>query len=81
MSRGLIIIDAGHGGEDCGAIGIDGTLEKDINLSISLKLAMLLNSADIPTVLTRSEDILLYDKNSDFKGKKKRLDFQKRLEN
>jgi len=79
-STPVVIIDAGHGGEDCGAIGVDGTLEKDINLNISLKLAQLLNSANIPTVLTRNEDTMLYDKNSDYEGKKKRLDFQKRLE-
>ena len=34
----VIIIDAGHGGEDGGAIADDGTLEKNINLEISLKL-------------------------------------------
>lgn len=34
----VIIIDAGHGGEDGGAIAYDGTLEKNINLEISLKL-------------------------------------------
>ena len=33
-----IIIDAGHGGADAGTVADDGTLEKDINLSIALKL-------------------------------------------
>ena len=32
------IIDAGHGGMDGGAIGVDGQIEKEINLSIALKL-------------------------------------------
>ena len=32
-----VIIDAGHGGEDGGAVGDDGTLEKDLNLDIALK--------------------------------------------
>ena len=34
----VIIIDAGHGGEDGGAVGIDGTYEKNINLQIALKV-------------------------------------------
>lgn len=76
----VVIIDAGHGGEDCGAIGIDGTLEKHINLNIAIKLSELLQSAGIPTRLTRTEDTMLYDKNADYKGHKKALDFARRLE-
>lgn len=34
LSRPTIILDAGHGGEDGGAVGVDGIIEKDINLSI-----------------------------------------------
>ncbi len=74
-----VIIDAGHGGEDGGAIGIDGTVEKDINLSIALELNALLRAEGIPTRLTRSEDILLYDKNSDYQGHKKSQDMAQRL--
>ena len=37
-SEKIILIDPGHGGMDGGAKGNDGTLEKDINLAISLKL-------------------------------------------
>ena len=40
-----VILDPGHGGEDGGAVGIDGIIEKDINLSISLKLRDLLQAA------------------------------------
>ena len=34
----VIIIDAGHGGEDAGAIGINGEYEKDLNLAIALEV-------------------------------------------
>ena len=37
-NRPVVVIDAGHGGNDPGKIGIDGTLEKDINLQITMKL-------------------------------------------
>ena len=75
-----IIIDAGHGGEDGGAIGKNGAYEKDINLILAKKLKDRLDAQNIPCVLTRSEDILLYDKSADFKGKKKKLDLQARKE-
>ena len=73
-----VIIDAGHGGEDGGAIGKNGVYEKDLNLCIALELQQMLKSADIPTRLTRDSDTLLYDKNSDYHGKKKLLDMQAR---
>ena len=73
-----VIIDAGHGGEDGGAIGVNGAYEKDINLMIALKLKVRLEALGIKTVLTRSTDTLLYDKNADFEGKKKKLDMQAR---
>ena len=34
----IIIIDAGHGGEDSGAVGVSGVLEKDLNLQIALEM-------------------------------------------
>ena len=56
-----VVIDAGHGGSDSGKVGIDGTLEKDINLSISKKLEKLLLAADIKVIMTRTEDMELCD--------------------
>ena len=58
-----VIIDAGHGGADPGKVGVDGSLEKDINLKIAKKLAMFLTAADVDVVLTREEDAGLYDEN------------------
>ena len=76
----IIIIDAGHGGEDGGTIGCNGIYEKDINLIISLNLYDLFKASDIPVILTRETDILLYDRNVDYHGRKKVLDLAKRLE-
>ncbi len=74
-----VIIDAGHGGEDGGAIGVNGTLEKDINLAIALELEEMLRAAGIKTRLTRDTDTLLYDRNSDYHGHKKSQDMAARL--
>lgn len=54
-----IVIDAGHGGEDGGAVNEDGVLEKDINLEISLKTADLLNFFGFDVVMTRTDDTAL----------------------
>lgn len=74
-----VIIDAGHGGEDGGCEGY-GLVEKDLNLDISLRLASLLRSEGISVVLTRETDVLLYDREEDYEGRKKVLDLRKRLE-
>ncbi len=73
-----IVIDAGHGGEDGGASSAAGVLEKDLNLSVSFALRDLFEAAGIPVVMTRTEDILLYDRNVDFHGRKKVLDLAAR---
>ena len=75
-----VIIDAGHGGEDGGTIGRNGAYEKDINLEIAKKLKSKLDNLGIPCVLTRSTDILLYDRDADYEGKKKKLDLLARKE-
>jgi N-acetylmuramoyl-L-alanine amidase len=51
-----VIIDAGHGGHDTGAIGKGGTLEKEVSLSIALKLSRLLTEAGLEVLLTRDDD-------------------------
>jgi N-acetylmuramoyl-L-alanine amidase len=53
----VIVLDAGHGGHDPGAIGFKGIKEKDINLAIVLKLAKLLEEdGRFRVVLTRRDD-------------------------
>lgn len=58
-----VVIDAGHGGADPGKVGVDGSLEKDINLQIAHKLAGFLRAADVEVALTRQDDAGLYDEN------------------
>lgn len=59
-TKKTVIIDPGHGGIDVGTVGIDGSLEKNINLSISLDLYDYLMVSGINTVLTRDGDYEVY---------------------
>lgn len=54
----VIVIDAGHGGQDAGAIGVNGVKEKDINLGIALKLGKMIEEKmkDVRVVYTRKDD-------------------------
>lgn len=65
-----IVLDAGHGGPDGGAVSEQGTIEKDINLAVSLYLRDYLQQAGAIVVMTREEDQDLAD--PDTKGYKKR---------
>jgi N-acetylmuramoyl-L-alanine amidase len=51
-----VVIDAGHGGHDTGAIGPTGVREKDVTLAIARRLARKLRDAGFETVLTRDDD-------------------------
>ena len=75
----LIILDAGHGGEDGGAVAADGTMEKDINLSITQKLDVLLQAQGFRTMLTRTDDTLHYDASASSMREKKVSDLRYRL--
>lgn len=54
-----VIIDAGHGGPDGGAVGISGSVEKDINLSVALRMSDIFNLCGIDYIMTRDDDTLL----------------------
>lgn len=56
-----ILIDAGHGGEDGGAVSDGGLVEKDVNLRIAKKLETMLFLSDYPVVMLRQDDRLLYE--------------------
>ena len=78
--RFTVVVDAGHGGIDPGAIADDGTLEKDINLFISKDLCEMLSAFGFNTVMTRTEDSLIGDNNLETVKQKKRSDIKRRLE-
>ena len=73
----LIVIDAGHGAADSGKVGINGELEKDINLSIALRLKELLEQQDVKVVMTREDDQGMYPGTG---SNRKIRDMQKRVE-
>lgn len=75
----VVLIDAGHGGIDPGAIGADGTVEKDINLGISQKLQTMLTLYGFETKMTRTGDFLISDDTAATIRQKKTSDLKKRL--
>ncbi|ELC8387135.1 N-acetylmuramoyl-L-alanine amidase CwlD [Clostridium perfringens] len=66
----VIVIDPGHGGIDGGAKSENGVIEKDINLSISLKTKAALESKGYKVIMTRSEDVGLYTEGKKVREKK-----------
>ncbi len=76
INQPTIIIDAGHGGEDGGAVSVTGTLEKNINLSIAKKLESLLKANGFNTKLTRTSDNIV----SDDENIKKHNELQNRVD-
>ncbi len=78
--RPTVVVDAGHGGEDGGAVAADGTAEAGLNLAIALRVRDLLTFAGVDTVLTRSEDEAIYDESASTLREKKVSDLQNRAE-
>lgn len=74
-----VIIDAGHGGVDGGTSANDGTLEKDLNLQIAMKLNSILNAMGVETVLIRDSDISIHDESAKTIRQKKISDLNNRL--
>ncbi len=60
VKRPVVCIDSGHGGDDPGKVGVDGTLEKDINLQIAKRLKQYLEASDVEVIMTREDDRGLY---------------------
>lgn len=59
--RPVVVLDAGHGGEDGGAVAPDGTVEKEINLSITECISYFFDWYGYEYVLTRRTDELIGD--------------------
>lgn len=74
-----IIIDAGHGGFDGGAVGKDGTVEKDINLSVARKLQQLAELYGFEVVMVRDEDVSVDDSGAATIRSRKVSDLNNRL--
>lgn len=73
----VVVIDSGHGGVDPGKVGVNEVYEKDVNLSISLALEEELKKAGCRVVMTRREDVGLYQETD---TNKKVADLKKRVE-
>ena len=73
-----VIIDAGHGGFDGGAVA-NGITEKDINLAISLNLRDMLTSSGFTVIMIREEDISVHDPVANTIRTKKNTDLNNRL--
>ena len=74
-----VILDAGHGGEDGGAVSLTGVPESQINLEIVLKLRDILALCGTDPQLLREEDLSLHDESASTLREKKRSDLQNRV--
>ena len=77
LARFSVVIDAGHGGVDTGAVSKSGANERDINLAIAQKLGKMLLNLQIQTIYTRTTKDALYN---DFTRGHKLKDMEKRAE-
>lgn len=74
----VFILDAGHGGEDCGTIGVNGMYEKNLNFEITQQLGRCLSDMGFKVVYTRTRDALLYTEEENIKGLRKIYDLKNR---
>ena len=74
----IVILDAGHGGADSGAVGTSGVLEKELNLAITLLMGKELEEHGYIVVYTRTDDRLLLGEGEDVKGIRKISDLKNR---
>jgi len=74
-----LILDAGHGGEDGGAVSVTGVPESEINLAITLKLDQLLGFYGVSPMLLRESDRSLHDESAKTIREKKVSDLHNRV--
>lgn len=78
--RPVVVLDAGHGGEDGGAVTASGHRESDINLQIVKKMEYVMALCGVETVLTRSEDVSLHAPGTAERGERKESDLSFRAD-
>ena len=76
----VVVVDAGHGGEDGGAVAGDGTVESGLNLSIARRVRDLLTFAGVSTAVTREGEDAIYDPGSASLREKKVSDLHNRVD-
>lgn len=76
----VVVLDAGHGGEDGGAVGVGGVLEKDINLAVTLELREALLRAGYSVVMVRETDAAVGNTTLSTLAERKRSDIRYRAE-
>lgn len=73
-----VILDAGHGGLDSGAVSVYGDEEKHLNLEVAKKLGAFLENGGVRVIYTRTEDVMLESETK--AGSKKTRDLLARVE-
>ncbi|MBR7070594.1 MAG: N-acetylmuramoyl-L-alanine amidase [Clostridia bacterium] len=71
--------NAPHGGFDGGAVAYDGTVEKEINLNIALRLQKMLQFCGAEVIMTRTEDTATDTRSDETVARRKKSDLQNRL--
>lgn len=79
LTRPVLILDAGHGGEDGGAISLSGVSESHLNLAIAQRVDLVLGLYGAPTVMLRQQDISLHDLHAKTLREKKVSDLHNRV--
>lgn len=74
-----VVIDAGHGGEDGGAVSISGAIESRLNLAIAQRLNLIMGLLGIKTFMLRNSDISLHDSDASTIREKKVSDLHNRV--
>ena len=80
FSDTVLVIDAGHGGEDGGAISLTGVPESHLNLAVAKRLDLVLGLFGVSTLPLREEDVSLHDKSAQTLRQKKNSDLHNRAD-
>ena len=74
----ILVLDAGHGGEDGGAVSLSGALESQLNLAIAQRVDDVLGLYGVQVLMLRDEDISLHSEGADSLREKKVSDLHNR---